>query len=89
MFAGELAVKDLPEAWNALYLSDLGIKVPSDSLGCLQDVHWYCGLIGGQFQGYTLGNIMSAQFYEAAENANPSLSIYIEMHFLQISIVNI
>lgn len=74
MLEGNLKVKDLPEAWNSRYLSDLGMNVPSDSLGCLQDVHWFCGLIGGEFQGYTLGNIMSAQFFEAAENANPLLS---------------
>jgi len=73
MLEGTLSIKDLPEAWNARYLSDLGVKVTNDSLGCMQDVHWYGGLIGGQFQGYTLGNIMSAQFFEAAEVAIPSL----------------
>lgn len=74
MLEGKLKVKDLPEAWNARYLSDLGVVVPNDSEGCLQDVHWYSGLIGGQFQGYALGNIMSAQFYEAASQAHPNLS---------------
>ncbi|MFT5353319.1 MAG: carboxypeptidase Taq [Polyangiales bacterium] len=63
---GKLAIADLPEAWNARMLSDLGIEVPSDADGCLQDVHWYCMPFGGSFQGYTLGNLMSAQFYEAA-----------------------
>ncbi|WP_148697643.1 carboxypeptidase M32 [Silvanigrella aquatica] len=82
MLEGKLKVKDLPEAWNAYYLKDLGLKVPSDSLGCLQDTHWYGSLIGGQFQGYTLGNIMSAQFYEAAEKAIPNLSSqFKEGHF--------
>ena len=41
--------------------------------GVLQDVHWYFGSIGGAFQGYTLGNVLSAQFYAAAERANPGL----------------
>ena len=39
----------------------------------LQDVHWFGGLIGGAFQGYTLGNILSAQFFEAATRAHPSI----------------
>ena len=39
----------------------------------LQDVHWYLGQIGGMFQGYTLGNILSAQFYEAALKAHPGI----------------
>ena len=45
------------------YKSDLGIEPPDDRDGCLQDVHWYGFRIGGVFQGYTLGNIMSAMFY--------------------------
>ncbi|KAB8033350.1 carboxypeptidase M32 [Fluviispira multicolorata] len=73
MLEGNLKVKDLPEAWNARYLSDLGIKVTNDVNGCLQDVHWFSGLVGGSFQGYTLGNIMSAQFYDAAHAALPNL----------------
>jgi carboxypeptidase Taq len=73
MLEGELAIKDLPEAWHARYDSDLGIHAPSDVDGVLQDVHWYAGSIGGSFQGYTLGNILSGQFYEAALNAHPSI----------------
>ena len=41
--------------------------------GVLQDVHWYAGPVGGAFQGYTLGNILSGQFMAAARNAVPSL----------------
>jgi len=63
---GKLAVRDLPEAWNERYRSDLGVVPPSDREGVLQDVHWYTGQVGGMFQGYTLGNLMSAQFFEAA-----------------------
>ena len=74
MLEGKLKVKDLPEAWNARYLNDLGVIVPNDAVGCLQDVHWYASLIGGQFQGYTLGNIMSAQFYDSAEQSLPNLA---------------
>lgn len=78
MLEGKLKISDLPEAWNTYYLNDLGIVVPSDSDGCMQDVHWYGGLIGGQFQGYTLGNIMSAQFYEAAVHSQPSIETEIK-----------
>jgi carboxypeptidase Taq len=40
----------------------------------LQDVHWYSGFIGGSFQGYTLGNILGAQFFEAALQAHPEIT---------------
>jgi carboxypeptidase Taq len=66
-------VKDLPEAWRARMQSDLGVTVPDDRNGCLQDVHWYSGTIGGGFQGYTIGNILSAQFYAAARRARPEI----------------
>jgi carboxypeptidase Taq len=70
---GRLAVKDLPEAWRARYQSDLGVSSDDDKDGCLQDVHWFAGPVGGAFQGYTLGNILSGQFYEAALKANPEI----------------
>ena len=73
MLEGTLAIKDLPEAWNAAYTNDLGITPPDDKDGALQDVHWYGGFIGGAFQGYTLGNILSAQFYEVALKAHPEI----------------
>jgi carboxypeptidase Taq len=70
---GSIEIADLPEAWNARYESDLGIAPPTDSDGVLQDVHWYGGMIGGSFQGYTLGNILGAQFYGAALRAHPEI----------------
>lgn len=73
MLDGKLAVRDLADAWNAAYQQNLGLHAPSDVDGVLQDVHWYGGGIGGAFQGYTLGNVLSAQFYAAAEAANPGL----------------
>jgi carboxypeptidase Taq len=73
LLEGELAVRDLPDAWNARMKSDLGIDVPSDRNGVMQDVHWYNGVIGGAFQGYTLGNILNAQFYRAALAAHPDI----------------
>jgi carboxypeptidase Taq len=73
LLEGKLAVKDLPEAWNARYTADLGVTPPNDKNGVLQDVHWYSWRIGGAFQGYTLGNILSAQFYERALAAHPEI----------------
>lgn len=78
LLEGKLAVRDLPAAWNERYRSDLGIVPTSDSQGVLQDVHWYGGMIGGMFQGYTLGNLMSAQFFAAALRAHPEIPHQIE-----------
>ena len=73
MLDGTLAIADLPDAWNARYQADLGVQATNYSDGCLQDVHWFGGAIGGAFQCYTLGNILSAQFFEAATRAHPSI----------------
>jgi carboxypeptidase Taq len=73
MLEGKLAVADLRDAWNARYESDLGLTPDSDANGVLQDVHWFHGAIGGMFQGYTLGNIMAAQFYESALITHPEI----------------
>ena len=73
MLEGRLAIKDLPEAWAAGMTADLGVAPPDDRDGCLQDVHWYGGSIGGAFQSYTVGNILSAQFFAAATRAHPDI----------------
>ncbi len=78
LLEGKLAVKDLPEAWHARYAADLGLRAPSDVDGVLQDIHWYAGLVGGAFQGYTLGNIMSALFYDQALLAHPDIPAQIK-----------
>lgn len=78
LLEGKLAIRDLPEAWNERYRSDLGIVPKTDSDGVLQDVHWYSGRIGGMFQGYTLGNLMSAQFFEAVLVDHPEIPSQIE-----------
>jgi carboxypeptidase Taq len=67
MLEGTLAIKDLPEAWHARYESDLGLRAPDNRNGVMQDIHWFDGMIGGSFQGYTLGNIMSALFFDQAK----------------------
>ena len=66
LLEGRLAVRDLAEAWAERYASDLGVTPNDDADGWLQDVHWFAGTIGGSFQGYTLGNVLSAQFFAAA-----------------------
>ena len=61
MIAGTLAVKDVPAAWNRLYKEYLGVEVPNDKAGCLQDTHWAGGMIG-YFPSYALGSAYGAQF---------------------------
>lgn len=73
LLEGSLAVKDLPDAWRARYKADLGLEPPTDADGVLQDMHWYSGTVGGMFQGYTIGNILSAQFYDAACQAHAQI----------------
>jgi len=73
LLEGHLAVRDLPEAWRARFQRDMSIAPNDDRDGVLQDVHWYAHTIGGAFQGYTLGNIMSGAFFEAALRAHPEI----------------
>lgn len=78
LLEGTLSVRDLPEAWRARAGTDLGVVPRSDGEGCLQDVHWYDGFVGGAFQSYALGNLMSAQFFDAAVRAHPGIPHEIE-----------
>ena len=63
IMAGELKVKDLPEEWNRMYKEYLGVDVPSNKKGVLQDSHWSGGNIG-YFPSYALGSAYGAQFLE-------------------------
>ena len=72
MIAGDLAVGDLPGAFNAGMAELLGLEVPNDRLGCLQDIHWPGGSFG-YFPTYTLGAMMAAQLFEAACRAEPKI----------------
>ena len=78
LLEGKLEIRDLPNAWRERFEADIGIVPPDDKDGVLQDVHWYYGLIGGSFQGYTLGNILGAQFYTTALKAHPEIPDEIE-----------
>ncbi len=62
ILTGQLAVKDLPEAWNAKYFHYLGITPPNNGLGCLQDVHWSRGSIG-YFSTYAMGNLIGGSIW--------------------------
>ncbi|MCC5829227.1 MAG: carboxypeptidase M32 [Phycisphaeraceae bacterium] len=73
MLKGDLSVADLPGAWNERYRSDLGLKVPDDAVGCMQDIHWSMGSMG-YFPTYTYGNLLAAQFFEKACRDIPDLS---------------
>jgi len=66
MIAGTLAIKDVPAEWNRLYKEYLGVDVPSDSKGCLQDSHWSGGSIG-YFPSYALGSAYGPQILNAME----------------------
>jgi carboxypeptidase Taq len=66
LIAGELAVADLPAAWREGMRRLLGVEVPSDALGCLQDVHWGAGSFG-YFPSYGLGCMIAAQLWETMQ----------------------
>ncbi len=72
LVSGELAVADLPQAWNSRFEELFQIPVPDDARGCLQDTHWALGLIG-YFPTYTLGTLNAAQLFHAAVKQVPGL----------------
>ncbi len=76
LIAGNLAVDDLPAAWNQKMLDYLGVEVPSDSQGVLQDVHWSQGSFG-YFPTYSLGSILSGQLWVAIQRDIPDLEAQI------------
>jgi carboxypeptidase Taq len=65
LISGTLKTNDIPGCWNELYQKWLGIPVPDDQRGCLQDVHWSHGSFG-YFPTYSLGSFYSAQFFARA-----------------------
>ncbi|MDX9911996.1 MAG: carboxypeptidase M32 [Phycisphaerales bacterium] len=77
MIRGDLAVRDLPGAWNERFKALFGVDVPDDTRGCLQDVHWSFGLIG-YFPTYTLGNLYAASFWNALKRDLPDVDAKME-----------
>jgi carboxypeptidase Taq len=65
LLAGTVAVRDLPEVWNTRMKEYLGVDVPDDAHGVLQDMHWSIGLFG-YFPTYQLGNVVSVQIWDRA-----------------------
>ena len=76
LLTGELAVKDLPAAWNEKMESCFGLTPPDDARGVLQDVHWSEGLFG-YFPTYALGNLVSGQLWSAIHAALPDIEAQI------------
>jgi carboxypeptidase Taq len=72
LISGRLAVADLPDAWNARFEELMGVAVPNDSLGVLQDSHWAGGAFG-YFPTYLLGSVLSVQIWEKARTAIPDV----------------
>ena len=73
LFAGELYVATIPQKWNAFMKERLDVDVSDDASGVLQDIHWSFGAVGYS-PSYTLGAIVAAQIYAAAEDKLPGLS---------------
>jgi carboxypeptidase Taq len=74
---GDVAIEDAPEAWNARMNAYLGVDVPDDARGILQDMHWSAGYIG-YFATYSLGNIVSVQLWERILAEIPDLDEQME-----------
>src|SRR6478609_4819199 len=72
LVAGTIDLEELPEIWNAKMKEFLGVDVPDDARGVLQDVHWSGGGIG-YFPTYALGNVISLQIWEVVRRALPDL----------------
>lgn len=77
LLEGKLSVAELPEVWNAKMQQYLSITPKNEARGVLQDVHWAAGLFG-YFPTYTLGNVLSAQVFDAAVGAHPEIPEDIE-----------
>ena len=72
LIKGDLKTADIPACWNEQYKKWLGVEVPDDQHGCLQDVHWSHGSFG-YFPTYSLGSFYAAQFFAAAVKSDPEL----------------
>ncbi len=72
LLEGRLKVSDLPDAWNEKMQAYLGLTPPDDALGVLQDIHWSGGSMG-YFPTYTLGNVLSVQFFQQTLQDIPDL----------------
>ena len=74
LLEGELRAKDLPEAWRAAMKAELGVAPVDDRDGCLQDVHWHSGYIGGRFHSLALGHLLRRRRAFAAVTADGEIA---------------
>lgn len=72
IFGGKLKTMEIPVFWNERFEKYVGLEVPNDAMGCLQDVHWSSGGFG-YFPSYTMGNLYAAQLWDAAKRQVPGL----------------
>ena len=77
LLSGDLPIKELPSAWNDMFMKSFGFRPTNDSDGCLQDIHWYDGAFG-YFPTYTLGAMAAAQLFSAAVEAEPQIPSKLE-----------
>ncbi len=72
LIEGDMNLKDLPGEWNKGLQDLLGVTPPTDTLGCLQDIHWFDGA-WGYFPTYTLGAMTAAQLFKTAKQEKPEI----------------
>ena len=72
LLEGEIQVSEIPEVWNERVKQYLGLEVPDDTQGCLQDIHWSHGCMG-YFPTYALGNLYASQLFEKIQEDVPGL----------------
>jgi len=76
IISGDLKTSDIPAAWNQTFEDLVGVKIPDDANGVLQDIHWYDGGFG-YFPTYTLGAMTAAQIYQSAQTTMPNVELEI------------
>jgi carboxypeptidase Taq len=74
---GRVDLRELPDVWNQRMFDYLGVDVPDDERGVLQDMHWAVGHIG-YFSTYSLGNVISVQIWERIKEDLPDLEEHFE-----------
>jgi carboxypeptidase Taq len=87
LIEGSLQVHEIPVYWNDQYKALLGLNVPDDKHGVLQDVHWSHGSFG-YFATYSLGSFYAAQFWEKAKQDIPALELNISTNGTTSDLLN-
>lgn len=74
LIEGSAEAKDIPQLWNTAYKKYLGVEVPSDAMGCLQDIHWSHGSFG-YFATYSIGSLYAAQLWHSIKQQIPGVEL--------------